>query len=154
MSFCFFHYLLLKEDGMLSSNKSHNHPKLFNLIWTFYSYWNILGKQLSQVTSCSNQGLQIASYIKISNIFYETKYDNQVVRYLPKSEAPDSRLQEKAYPWVCFLNELACLEPKKDSCIDFFLWKKFGWWLLPLNTIFFVAYIPLPFSLNWSYYCW
>lgn len=60
---------------MLVSNNPTINPKSNLKIILIYS--NVLGKQLSQATSCSKHALHIASYIKISNSFYRIKYDGQ-----------------------------------------------------------------------------
>ena len=86
-SIYFLHYLILKEDGLLSSRKPQCHPILSKPNLNFLLiYLKILRKQPSQTTSCSNHSLQIASYTRMSNIFTESNMMVKVFRYLPKSE--------------------------------------------------------------------
>ena len=83
MSFWFLPDLIFIEDRLLISNKPHGHPRLPKPNLKFLlNYWTIISKQLSQARSCSNQGLQIASYTEMSNVFYRIKYDGQKCQVL------------------------------------------------------------------------
>ena len=123
--FCLKGTLRPWEDTVLSSNKPHCHPRLAKPhLKILLINWNILEKQLSQASSCSNHSLQI--YTKVSNIFTESNTMVNVVRYLPKSEAAVHRYLQpligKHLFMSSFLNKVVGVQPKKDSWLDVFQW--------------------------------
>ena len=73
---------------MLTSSKPHCYPRLHKpTLKILLINWNILKKQFSQATLCSNHGPQIASWTKFQIFCTELNMMVKVVRYLPKSEA-------------------------------------------------------------------
>ena len=111
--FVFFITLFLRrwEVQIPGSNIPHCHPWLSKPnMKILLIYWNILGKQLSQATSCPNHSHCF--------IYQNFKYflQNQIQKQ--SFTVLYSRLQKNGYSWVSFLIKLQAYSLKKDSARD------------------------------------
>ena len=134
---------------MLTSSKPHCYPRLHKpTLKILLINWNILKKQFSQATLCSNHGPQIASWTKFQIFCTELNMMVKVVRYLPKSEAAVRMclqpFTEKHLFLSNFLLKLQALiktPPGMFPCEFVWNFRKpffvntFRWWLLLLSTI-------------------
>ena len=140
---------------MLSSNKPHCHPRRLKPNSKIVLInWNILEKHFSKQHHVLTKIIRLLHRPKFQIFSIESNIMVKVVRYLPKQKQPTtgaySRLQKTAYSWVSFLPKLQAYILNKDSVRDFFQWvclilqniflqNLFGWWMVLLNTIYFLC---------------
>ena len=171
-SFCFLPYLILKEDGMLSSNKARcntrlSKPNLEILLWLKQFKENKFPEKHHALDTV----LKLFNTLKFQ-IFSTESDDGQsceVITWLRSSCSQAFTAAYKKIPIMSlFLNIIAGLRPKKtppqmfsyglDLIFQntFFVKAKnfFWWWLLLLKAIFFIA-LTWPakcYTLTWLYF--
>ena len=110
----FLHYLTLKEDGMLSSNKPTLIPDFPNLIWKLYSFLKIFyGSIFPKQHHALNTVFRLLQTPKFQVCFTESTW------WSPCAEAAEAAIHRCLHRFTT----LGCL-------------------LLLLNTIFFVVSTP------------
>ena len=123
----FFHYLILEEDGMLSSNKPHWNPMLPKAnSQILLIYWNNFRKIFPR-NIMLNTVFRLLNTPKFQIFFAKSNTMVKDVRYWPKSEAAVHRCLQpftgiNAYSWVSLSVKLQAYSLKKGFCIVVFLW--------------------------------